>query len=1294
MVIDLWDHIKMIQPIIDNLFLKNINYNDPGHAIDIARALDALSSDLYTDSKRFIYELLQNADDAAFGDSKNQISIDFFDDYMVFAHNGEEFSQRDIEGLCAVSHGTKKNDKTKTGYKGIGFKSVFGQSNQVIIYTAGEYFRFDKSFDFQWNNNWSSTQKEWERNNDREFIWPWQIIPIYCNKDFIPKKINEYLQKHSFKVATILKLDYIDNIKFELQELFKNLNMFIFLRNIDTLTISLDKKILIEIEHISENEINLKKDQYIISNWLLKKIDLSLDETIKTKIKNDQNIPKKLKESNSVELTLGIKKTKTGIQRINEEDNLLFSYLPTSVKSNIPVLVNSSFIMGANRQELHVDSPLNQWLFYNISYELIRWIGDLVVDEYGFQAYRLLPNKLHLANELNCEYERGKLEAINQIPILVSESDELLRIKDAIFDEVGLSKEAFIDRQIIKDFVLKRNSINITNDYNPFIKKTEFENIFLELGLIKLSWEDLSLFFSYEDFVETHTIEDNIKLIKFLKDTKKPENIRNKTLMNWRFIFDHRNILTTPIELFIPIIDDAKWREEQTISYLHENIQDYILENNNYKIWLEKLGVKEKTDIAYLEKNILPKIDKYGTEENTFIEMKRFFDMFVDGKLSDDIMDKLSNIHVLTSKNKLLKVSKCYFSNVFNPELKLEDILDKDIFLNEKYLFHNIDKDDIKRFFKKIGVKDKINLIKASAKISKQDLSSQYKISKDYFNSGDHISPYPHLPISSYSDIITIEHIDLTDKYEFSKIFWTYIIDNFQPDKISFYARGYWGYGGLGGQTSGEKVHNYVKWFINYVNCLPTQFKKCYKSTNIFLNSEYILEIAEGYLPIIDLKDISLDWKAFFNFRITLDLDDYKILYANIFLDLDDNKIKSKNMNKIQIIYEYFLNNFENWDENISKEFKIWMMNQNVSTEYLEYFGFRDIKYTDENDTSIFSDKYNFIYFNQKNKSHTSFYKFLEFLEINILTDKDFEIKKVGNPKNSSLKEQLNYILPLLINWIKHIDNFFDEKKEQLLRNRINHLEVYEYEKLETPLKNIKVYFEEQVLNLSKSWTSNTIQLELFTKLSKYLEIIGYEQKLSFLLQTETNEILEYFEEEQVSIPESFNKDIISEQHRSDKLFINSTKNEDKTEITIDTLISLGIDTEVKLLKALENQKIADEFFHNSVNSVELLTHAQKIIKRAGENILKYLNSLEEYNCEDAEFISSTIIGGIKKYGNEINIIARPSDNGIVILYYDAEFDTLENADSELWYENGKDEPKILRLGKILKDTKINRIPV
>ena len=243
-------------------------------------------------------------------------------------------------------------------------------------------------------------------------------------------------------------------------------------------------------------------------------------------------------------------------------------------------------------------------------------------------------------------------------------------------------------------------------------------------------------------------------------------------------------------------------------------------------------------------------------------------------------------------------------------------------------------------------------------------------------------------------------------------------------------------------------------------------------------------------------------------------------------------------------------------------------------------------------------------------------------------------------------------------------------------------------------MKNIKVYFEEQVLNLSKSWTSNTIQLELFTKLSKYLEIIGYDQKLSFLLQTETNEILEYFEEEQVSIPESFNKDIISEQHRSDKSFINSTKNEDKTEITIDTLISLGIDTEVKLLKALENQKIADEFFHNSVNSVELLTHAQKIIKRAGENILKYLNSLEEYNCEDAEFISSTIIGGIKKYGNEINIIARPSDNGIVILYYDAEFDTLENADSELWYENGKDEPKILRLGKILKDTKINRIPV
>ncbi len=66
-----------------------------------------------------------------------------------------------------------------------------------------------------------------------------------------------------------------------------------------------------------------------------------------------------------------------------------------------------------------------------------------------------------------------------------------------------------------------------------------------------------------------------------------------------------------------------------------------------------------------------------------------------------------------------------------------------------------------------------------------------------------------------------------------------------------------------------------------------------------------------------------------------------------------------------------------------------------------------------------------------------------------------------------------------------------------------------------------------------------------------------------------------------------------------------------------------------------------------------------------------------------------------KKDGREIYIIARPSDYDEVILYYDAEIDTLDyTKDFELWIEDGKTEPQKLTFGRILRLTGINRIPL
>ena len=53
-----------LKQVINDLFDDNTDYKNPGQDTNQASSLTSLSTDLYTDSKRFVYELLQNADDS------------------------------------------------------------------------------------------------------------------------------------------------------------------------------------------------------------------------------------------------------------------------------------------------------------------------------------------------------------------------------------------------------------------------------------------------------------------------------------------------------------------------------------------------------------------------------------------------------------------------------------------------------------------------------------------------------------------------------------------------------------------------------------------------------------------------------------------------------------------------------------------------------------------------------------------------------------------------------------------------------------------------------------------------------------------------------------------------------------------------------------------------------------------------------------------------------------------------------------------------------------------------------
>ncbi|CAF3404513.1 unnamed protein product [Rotaria sp. Silwood1] len=171
-----------LKNIVKNIFVAHSNYEYAKQAMNQAHCLKALSDDLYTDPVRFIYELIQNCDDAYDGHPmKNPLlRIAIVDkNYLIVANYGKPFDEDDVRGLCRVGCGTKKHGREKTGYKGLGFKAVFGQSDYILVASKDEYSRFDSTAnEFQWDHKWGKDQATWEAVNRQKFEYPWQICPI------------------------------------------------------------------------------------------------------------------------------------------------------------------------------------------------------------------------------------------------------------------------------------------------------------------------------------------------------------------------------------------------------------------------------------------------------------------------------------------------------------------------------------------------------------------------------------------------------------------------------------------------------------------------------------------------------------------------------------------------------------------------------------------------------------------------------------------------------------------------------------------------------------------------------------------------------------------------------------------------------------------------------------------------------------------------------------------------------------------------------------------------------------
>ncbi|KAL7624644.1 hypothetical protein AAE478_006214 [Parahypoxylon ruwenzoriense] len=113
----------------------------------IGSTVITLAKNLYTSKARFVFELLQNADDnrytrAAASDSVPYVSFHVYPRRIILECNEDGFTDENLAAICSVGKSSKTGAQGYIGEKGIGFKSVFMVASKVHIQSGAFSFSF------------------------------------------------------------------------------------------------------------------------------------------------------------------------------------------------------------------------------------------------------------------------------------------------------------------------------------------------------------------------------------------------------------------------------------------------------------------------------------------------------------------------------------------------------------------------------------------------------------------------------------------------------------------------------------------------------------------------------------------------------------------------------------------------------------------------------------------------------------------------------------------------------------------------------------------------------------------------------------------------------------------------------------------------------------------------------------------------------------------------------------------------------------------------------------------------
>lgn len=386
---------------------------------------EALLAGHYSDSNHFVYELLQNAEDAfdiQKGIFPSKVVIEYYSDKLVFYHNGKPFDEDDVRGVSSMLMGTKNRDNAQTiGHFGMGFKSVFKYTSEPEIYSDEDAFKITKYLLPE------EITDGWDYAAEKEKI----VCKLSNDEDFRPYTYEDHLTKIVIPFKKYGKGEGLvpvsgDDVLEKLEEL--DGEILLFLTHIQDLYwtnketgefayIKLDK------DENDEKKIkcSIKGTKYGFSE--------NISRYLKFKKSFECSDPNNSEIKHNAEVSVAYKLNTGGYNIIASDQSYISVYFPTKDKTELPFLIHGSFETAVSRESLMYPSHFNECLF--------KELGNLIAESMTDLAGRKFIKQSFLRNIILEAFNDEKNWWKKCIPDLKRKVTEVIRENGLIPDRDG-----------------------------------------------------------------------------------------------------------------------------------------------------------------------------------------------------------------------------------------------------------------------------------------------------------------------------------------------------------------------------------------------------------------------------------------------------------------------------------------------------------------------------------------------------------------------------------------------------------------------------------------------------------------------------------------------------------------------------------------------------------------------------------------------------------------------------------------------------------------------------------------